>query len=81
MLHQEKLAFRSAWPLAKRYEAMLRAFNDPLVYARRLSRHLHATPHRLREVLRAPPEAANRIDRYEELSDAAETSAAVFNSS
>ncbi len=76
-----KPKFRAALPLARRYEALLRAFNDPLAYAQRLSRRLHATPHRLREVLRAPPDAAHRIDRYAELSTTAETKAAVFNTS
>lgn len=63
--------FRSAWPLAERYEALLRVFNDPAPYAHRLSRRLHATPHRLGEPLRAPPEAAHRVDRFEALGDAA----------
>ncbi|MGD9968376.1 MAG: hypothetical protein AB7T59_17790 [Hyphomonadaceae bacterium] len=55
---------RNAWPLAERYEALIRAFNDPAAHARRLSRRLHATPHRAAELLRAPPEAAHRIDRF-----------------
>lgn len=63
--------FRSAWPLAERYEALLRVFNDPTAYARRLARRLHATPHRLREMLRAPPEAAHRVDRFGELGERA----------
>ncbi|MEZ5994197.1 MAG: hypothetical protein R3C25_00435 [Hyphomonadaceae bacterium] len=59
------LVFRSAWPLAERYEALIRVFNDPAPYARRLARRLHATPHRAGEVLAAPPEAAHRIARFE----------------
>ena len=70
---------RSAWPLAERYEALLRAFNNPLPYARRLARQLYAAPHRLRELLRAPVEAEQRIDRFEALTTTAATRAAVFN--
>jgi hypothetical protein len=73
--------FRSAWPLAERYEALLRAFNNPARYARRLARRLHAAPQRLRELLRAPPEAAHRVDRFDALTAAAEAKAATFNSS
>jgi hypothetical protein len=65
--HQPRVSFHSAWPLAERYEALIRVFNDPTAYARRLSRRLHATPHRLSEVLRTPPEAPDRIDRFEAL--------------
>lgn len=75
------VTFRSAWPLAERYEALIRVFNDPAPYARRLAARLHATPHRLREVLQAPPEAAHRIDRFAELTETAETRARRFNSS
>jgi hypothetical protein len=57
--------FRSARPLAERFEALYRAFNDPAPYARRLARRLHATPHRLTEALRAPPEAVHRVDLFE----------------
>jgi hypothetical protein len=67
---------RSAWPLAERYEALLRVFNDPAPYARRL----HAKPHRVREVLRPSLEAAPRVDRYPALCDAAETQRPLFNS-
>jgi hypothetical protein len=49
--------FHSAWPLAERYEALLRVFNNPAPYARRLARRLYATPHRVRE-LTAHPESA-----------------------
>ncbi|MGD9966225.1 MAG: hypothetical protein AB7T59_06870 [Hyphomonadaceae bacterium] len=44
----------SAWPLAERAEAMLRAFNNPGPYAKRLARRLHATPHRAAELTRHP---------------------------
>lgn len=61
--------FRSSWPLAERYEALLRVFNDPVPYARRLARRLHLAPHRLAEAQRAPPEAGHRIDRFDELGE------------
>ena len=35
--------FRSAWPLAERFEALLRVFNDPAPYARRLASRLRKT--------------------------------------
>jgi hypothetical protein len=56
--------FHNAWPLAERYEALLRVFNDPAGYARRVSRRLHATPHRIVELRRAPPEAEHRIENF-----------------
>jgi hypothetical protein len=64
---QTPLAVRSAWPLAERYEALLRVFNAPAAYAQRLARRLHATPHRLHETLHAPPEAYGRVDLFEDL--------------
>jgi len=65
------LDFRSAWPLAERYEALLRVFNAPAAYAQRLARRLHATPHRLEEALSAPPEARDRVDDFEALGEEA----------
>jgi hypothetical protein len=47
--------FYSAWPLAERAEALLRAFNNPEAYAKRLARRLHATPHRAASLTRHPP--------------------------
>jgi hypothetical protein len=73
--------FRSAWPLAERYEALLRVFNNPAAYARRLARRLHATPHRVCELFRAPSEAEHRIDHFGALTAAAAASAAQFDSS
>jgi hypothetical protein len=46
--------FTSAWPLAERYEALIRVFNDPAPYAKRLAARLHALPHRAAELLRLP---------------------------
>ncbi|MEQ1820477.1 MAG: hypothetical protein ABL871_17895 [Terricaulis sp.] len=68
------LVFRSAWPLAERYEALLRVIADPAPYARRVAARLHATPHRLAEALRAPPDAATRVDRFDEFRECAERS-------
>jgi hypothetical protein len=72
---------RSAWPLAERYEALLRVFNDPSAYARRLARRLHAAPQRTAALMRAPPEAETRVERFAELTAAATTQAMRFNSS
>lgn len=47
-----------AWPLALRSEALLRVFNDPIPYARRLARRLHAHPAR---TPRTAPEKLQRI--------------------
>ncbi len=79
--NQKPARFRSAWPLAERYEALLRVFNNPAPYARRLSRRLHATPHRAGAMLRAPPEAQHRVDHFDAFTQAAETACATFNSS
>ena len=46
--------FRSAWPIAQRYEALIRVFNNPLPYARRLARVLNALPRRAAEILKLP---------------------------
>jgi hypothetical protein len=55
------VTFRSAWPLAERYEALIRVFNDPTNYAQRLARRLHATPHRVVEVLSYTEESWARV--------------------
>jgi hypothetical protein len=52
---------RSAWPLAERFEALIRVFNDPTKYAQRLARRLHATPHRVAEVLDYTEESWARV--------------------
>jgi hypothetical protein len=64
-------SFHTAWPLALRYEALVRAFNDPQAYARRLARHLHAHPELVEPLLRAPPEYKHRVDCAEEIMQAA----------
>ncbi|MBI3439273.1 MAG: hypothetical protein HY054_11610 [Proteobacteria bacterium] len=63
--------FYSAWPLAERYEALIRVFNNPAPRAKRLATRLHALTHRVAELLRAPPEAQHRVQRFEALTDAA----------
>ena len=75
--------FHSAWPLALRLQALLRVYNDPLPYARRLARRLHAAAHRARDLFRAPPDAHHKIGDVElaALDDACETAMAAFNSS
>lgn len=58
----------SAWPLAERAEAMLRAFNNPEPYAKRLARRLHAAPARAAALTRHPPNLPNLIDHFALLS-------------
>ncbi|QGZ96273.1 hypothetical protein [Terricaulis silvestris] len=65
--------FRSAWPLAERYEALLRVFNAPHAFARRLAKRLHAQPQRLSAVLEAPDDYFHRVDQAEELTAAAKS--------
>ncbi|PZO46497.1 MAG: hypothetical protein DCF16_18900 [Alphaproteobacteria bacterium] len=55
------VTFHSAWPLAERFEALLRVHNNPAPYARRLSRRLHARPHLAAVIVRAPHELQHRI--------------------
>jgi hypothetical protein len=57
--------FHSAWPLAERAEALLRVFNDPLPFARRLARKLYARPHQARALLRYPREAPDLVGEPE----------------
>ena len=64
--------FYSAWPLAERYEALVRAFLNPIPFARRIARHLRAAPQRLAALLRAPPEAQHRVDDFELFGEHAE---------
>lgn len=75
--HEAPLAFRSAWPLAERYEALLRVFANPHAHAQRLARTLHATPHRVHELLQPPPDAERHVD----LSDFTETARRSWNTS
>lgn len=75
-----KPKFYSAWPLAERAEAMLRAFNNPERYARRLAARLHATPHRARELTRHPPNLPHVIGDFETLQTEAHTARRRFES-
>jgi hypothetical protein len=47
----------NAWPMAERFEAMLRAYNDPEPAARRLARLLQCKPQRALQALRPAPAA------------------------
>jgi len=60
-------SFHSVWPLAERYEALIRVFNDPTGYAKRLAKHLYARATvALRSLLRETREARHRIDLYDQ---------------
>lgn len=63
--------FHSAWPLAERYEALLRVFNNPAAYAKRLAHRLRAKPMRIETLLYAPPEYAHRVEQAGKLTEAA----------
>lgn len=75
-----KPKFYSAWPLALRSEAMLRAFNNPEAYAKRLARRLHATPHRAAQMTSHPPNLPHVIDDFDILSEHANTARRHFES-
>jgi hypothetical protein len=72
--------FHSAWPLAERAEALLRAFNNPEPYAKRLARRLHATPHRAIALLRHPEDAPSLIgqERFAETNAPSESAVKRF---
>ena len=57
----EPTRFYSAWPLAERAEALLRAFNNPAPYAQRLANQLYQRPHRARLLLAYPSDAPNYV--------------------
>lgn len=54
--------FHSAWPIAERFEALLRVHDNPAPYAKRLARRLYANPERIAAITREPPELQHRID-------------------
>lgn len=64
--------FHSAWPLAERFEALIRVFNNPIPAAHRLAARLHARPHTLGAVLAAPAEYEHRVDHADEFTTQAE---------
>ncbi|QGZ93264.1 hypothetical protein [Terricaulis silvestris] len=74
--------FYSAWPLAERAEALLRVFNDPAPYAKRLAARLYATPHRARPMLHYAAELIPLIgeDDFWVSYDAALTASGAFDS-
>ncbi len=90
---QEPKRFHDAWPLAERLEAMLRVFNDPALFAKRLARRLYARPRRAGALLklargrkRESGDAAGLADLvgredFERVSAAARDARRVFNSS
>jgi hypothetical protein len=53
--------FHSAWPIAERYEALLRAYNDPAPYARRLARRLRQRPSLANAIFAAPDNAPRLV--------------------
>ena len=76
-------SFSSAWPLAERYEALLRAFNDPAPRARRLARRLHGAPARAQAMLAFPADARALYggDAFDALDAAAGNCPRAFNTS
>jgi len=54
--------FHAAWPLAERFEALLRVHNNPAPYAKRLARKLHANAQRIAVIAKEPAELQYRID-------------------
>jgi len=54
--------FHAAWPLAERFEALLRVHNNPAPYAKRLARRLHVSAQRIVEIIKEPLELQHRID-------------------
>ncbi len=68
--------FRSVWPLAERYEAILRVFNDPTAYSKRLAKRLYARAVTcLRALFRDPLEARHRIDLFDRFESVSEKAA------
>jgi hypothetical protein len=55
--------FCDAWPIAERCEALLRAYNDPTPFARRLAARLARRPALARAVFTMPAKAANLVGR------------------
>ena len=53
--------FFNAWPIAERIEAMLRVFNNPGGYAKRLARKLRAQPKLIRTLTKLPANAHNLV--------------------
>jgi hypothetical protein len=73
--------FHSAWPLAERYEALIRAYNDPAPYARRLARRLYAEPRRAAALIAYTPPSKVSREGFEDTQTAAERAQAHFRDS
>jgi len=75
--------FNSAWPLAERAEALLRVFNDPLPYARRLAARLFARPRRAGALMHYAPDSPPLIGAiaFTQVRVAAAESLCVFDTS
>ncbi len=58
--HRAPLKFYSAWPIAERFEALLRVHNNPAPFAKRLARRLSAV--RVADILKGSAELEHRID-------------------
>ena len=72
-------SFHSVWPLAERYEALIRVFNDPTGFAKRLAKRLYARAvAALRSLVREPREAQHRIDLYDQFVRACDIAEAHF---
>jgi hypothetical protein len=65
--------FFNPWPIAERAEALLRAFNNPEPYARRLARRLRGQPHRAKPLLTLPPNWERCLFDAHEFREAAAT--------
>ena len=59
---ERRAPYHSAWPIAERFEALLRVHDNPAPYAKRLARRLYANPKRIIAITREPPELQHRID-------------------
>jgi hypothetical protein len=75
--------FRSAWPIAERLEALLRACNDPLPYAKRLAQRLRKTAKLVARFSASWREHRDIVGRslHNALVSPISAAAAVFNSS
>jgi hypothetical protein len=73
--------FHSAWPLAERYEALIRAYNDPAPYARCLARRLYAEPRRAASLIAYTPPSKVSREGFEDTQTAAERAQAHFRDS
>jgi hypothetical protein len=71
--------FFDSWPLAERYEALLRVYNDPSAAARRLARRLYAEPYRALGIM--PTETPLAAESFAALRGAFVAAAVAFDTS